>query len=247
MGSDGNTLAVGAIIESSAATGIGGSQVQGSAYEAGAVYVFVRSGSLWSQQAYVKASNTNANDHFGGALALSSNGNTLAVGATGEDSAATGIGGNPNDNSVLFAGAVYVFTRGGTTWSQQAYVKASNTGASDYFGSAVALSGDGNTLAVGAYLESSTAIGVNGAQADDSAAGAGAVYLFIRSGVTWSQQAYVKASNTEATDDFGRSLGLSSDGNTLAVGAAGEDSAATGIGGDQADNTAPAAGAVYLY
>jgi hypothetical protein len=73
------------------------------------------------------------------------------------------------------------------------------------------------------------------------------VYVFSRSGSTWSQQAYVKASNTEAFDSFGASVALSADGNTLAVGALYEDSNATGIGGDQTNNSASNAGAVYLY
>src|SRR5581483_1146048 len=101
-------------------------------------------------------------------------------------------------------GAVYVFTRSGGTWSQQAYLKASNTGVSDYFGYSVSLSGD--TLAVGAPGESSNATGVNGDQLNDSAENSGAVYVFTRSSGTWSQQAYLKASNTEAFDEFGGSV-----------------------------------------
>ncbi|MGI9304615.1 MAG: FG-GAP repeat protein, partial [Gammaproteobacteria bacterium] len=73
---------------------------------------------------------------------------------------------------------VYVFTRIGVTWNQQAYVKASNPRACDYFGRVISLSGDGNTLAVGANREASNATGVNGNQADNSAGGAGAVYLY---------------------------------------------------------------------
>ncbi len=112
MSGDGNTLAVGAIGESSAATGIGGSQTDNSAADAGAAYVFTRSISIaatWAQQVYVKASNTGSGDHFGTSAALSSDGTTLAVGATGEDSSATGIGGSQTDNSAAGAGAVYVF------------------------------------------------------------------------------------------------------------------------------------------
>jgi trimeric autotransporter adhesin len=247
LSEDGNTLAVGAPREDSNATGINGDQADDSADSAGAVYVFTRSGGTWSQQAYVKASNTGANDQFGSSVALSVDGNTLAVGALGEASNATGINGNQADDSADSAGAVYVFTRSGGTWSQQAYVKASNTGANDQFGFSVALSGDGNTLAVGAPREDSNAAGINGNQADDSANGAGAVYVFTRSGGTWSQQAYVKASNTGANDGFGWSVALSGDGNTLAVGAVGEDSNATGINGDQADDSANSAGAVYVF
>ncbi len=246
LSADGSTLAVGAIFEGSAATGIGGDQSDNTATNAGAVYVFTRTGATWSQQAYIKASNTGANDYFGSRVALSADGSTLAVGAFYEGSAATGIGGNQADNTAAGAGAVYVFTRTGATWSQQAYIKASNTGANDYFGSRVALSADGSTLAVGAFYEGSAATGIGGNQADNTAAGAGAVYVFHRTGATWSQQAYVKASNTGAGDGFG-AVALSADGSTLAVGAYNEGSAATGIGGNQSDNTAAGAGAVYVF
>ncbi len=74
---------------------------------AGAAYVFTRSGSIWSQQDYVKASNTGAFDHFGISVALSADGSALAVGAHDEDS--NGIGGNQADNSALNAGAVYIY------------------------------------------------------------------------------------------------------------------------------------------
>ena len=247
LNGDGNTLAVGATDERSAATGVGGNENDNTGGSAGAAYVFTRSGAVWSQQAYVKASNTGVGDLFGASVTLSGDGNTLAVGAPLEQSAATGIGGNQADNSALEAGAVYVFTRSGTTWTQQAYVKASNTGAADHFGFPVALSGDGNTLAVGALNEDSAAIGIGGNEADNTASSAGAVYVFTRSAATWTQQTYVKASNTGAADSFGNSVALSGDGSTLAVGAWGEASAATGIGGNQADDTLPNAGAVYVF
>jgi len=245
LSADGNTLAVGSIFEDSNATGIGGDQTDNSASESGAVYVFTRNVSTWSQQAYVKASNTDGGDAFGYSVALSADGNTLAVGATDEDSNATGIGGDQADNSEIRSGAVYVFTRSGSTWSQQAYVKASNT-YGGVFGHSVALSADGNTLAVGAWGESSNATGIGGDQTDSSASLSGAVYVFTRNGSTWSQQAYVKASNTDEFDRFAI-VALSGDGNTLAVGAWGESSNATGIGGDQTDKSASESGAVYLY
>jgi hypothetical protein len=203
--------------------------------------VFTRSGATWTQQAYIKASNTEANDRFGESIALS--GDTLAVGAKEEDSAATGIGGDQADNTASSAGAVYVFTRSGTTWAQQAYLKASNTTALDDFGSALGL--DGDTLAVGALFEDSAATGVNGDEADETAASAGAVYLFIRRDGAWSQIAYVKATNTESGDQFGFGVGLS--GGALAIGSSSEDSAATGVGADQLDNSALSAGAVYVF
>src|SRR5204863_389874 len=126
--------------------------------------------------------------------------------------------GNENDRSITEAGAVYVFTRTGSTWLQQAYIKASNTGNAavgdgfpegDQFGYSIALSSDGNTLAVGAIGEDSNASGVNGDQTDNSANQAGAAYVFARSGGTWAQQAYVKSSMTRPNVLFGYSIGIS--------------------------------------
>ena len=145
-------------------------------------------------------------------------GDTVVVGAPREASNATGVDGDQNDNSLLSPGAAYVFVRDGTNWTQQAYLKASNTGRGDYFGYSVAVSG--NTVIVGAYSESSNATGVNGSQSDNSASGSGAAYVFVRSGTTWSQQAYLKASNTGAYDYFGWSVAVSGD--TVVVGAYGE-------------------------
>ena len=203
----------------------------------------------WSQQAYVKASNTGASDWFGESVALSGDADTLAVGARLEDGSAMGIDGNQADDSALDAGAVYVFGRDGMgAWSQQAYVKASNTDAEDELGYSVALSQDGDVLAVGARQEDGTATGIGGDESDDLAYNAGAVYVLGRDGMgAWSQRAYVKPSNTSVDDQFGESVALSGDANTLAVGAYVEDSNATGIGGNQADESAASAGAVYLY
>ena len=242
LSADANTLAVGARREDSSDTGVGVNGTNEAATLSGAVYVYIRSGSTWSQQAYVKASNTEAGDQFGDAVSLSADGNTLAVGAYREGSNATDVGGNEANNSASDSGAVYVFTRSGTTWSQQAYVKASNTGADDYFGKAVSLSADGNTLAVGAYLEDSSDIGIGVNGINNLAIDSGAAYVFIRSSDAWTQRSYVKASNTGGSDLFAQSVALSGDGNTLAVGAEAEAS-----NGNPADNTAPYAGAAYLY
>lgn len=247
ISADGNTLAVGAPLEDSSESGAGGSGTDNTAPESGAVYVFIRSGTTWSQQAYLKASNTDANDHFGSRLALSADGTTLAVGADQEDSNAVGINGDEANDTAVDAGAVYVFARSGSAWSQQAYVKASNTDAYDHFGRAVSLSSDGNTLAVGASDEDSSAVGVAGSQADNSAIESGAAYLFTRSSATWVQDAYIKASNTETADLFGSRLALSADGGTLAVSAVFEDSNAVGIDGSQTDNSADGSGAVYVF
>ena len=146
------------------------------------------------------------------------------------------------------SGAAYVFALGSNgNWSQQGYLKASNAGESDRFGYAVSLSGDGDTLVVGAPNEDSSATGIDGHQADDSEPLAGAVYVFIRSGSTWTQQAYIKSSNTEMLDYFGGAVSIDASGETLAVGARQENSGATGLNKGQNDNSAFGSGAVYLY
>jgi hypothetical protein len=255
LSGDGSTLAVAAPYESSGAKGVHGNQNDNSVFSAGAVYVFTRVNNAWSQQAYIKASNPGQGYRFGNVVSLSQDGNTLAVSAHFEASAAKGINGNQNDKSIPQAGAVYVFTRSGGTWSQQAYIKASNTGEAgagnqlgdgDQFGFSIGLSADGNTLAVGAIGEDGGAKGINGDQNDNSQPGSGAVYVYTRTGTAWSQQAYVKASNTDANDLFGYSVGLSADGNTLAASAYDEDSSAREINGVQ-DKGRRGSGAIYVF
>jgi hypothetical protein len=107
------------------------------------------------------------------------------------------------------------------------------------FGAKVALSGSGDMLAVGAPGEGSAASGVNGNQESTSAPNAGAVYTYARSGATWTHQAYLKASNTDAGDGFGSNIALSADASTLTASAPAEASRSTGINGDQSDNTLP--------
>jgi len=257
LSADGNTLATGAALEESGATGINGDQSDKSMPGSGAAYVYRFDGTDWFQQAYVKASNTDGGNRFGTAVFLSADGNTLAVGADGEESTATGINGDQTNNTASQSGAAYVFRFDGVDWSQQAYVKASNSEANDRFGYTIALGGDGNTMVVGAIGEDSIATGINGDQADNSVGtfglSAGAMYVFRFDGTDWFQQAYVKASNTEAADaggnadQFGSSVALSADGNTLVVGAIGEDSNATGVGGNQNDNSVGNSGAAYVF
>jgi hypothetical protein len=259
ISADGNTMAVGAQHESSGAPGINGNQNDESAYNAGAVYVYAREGANWTQRAYVKASNAGAGDHFGSSVALSADGNTMAVAAYWESSAATGVNGDQADNSIPNAGAAYIFARSGTTWTQQAYIKASNTGTAavdgvqsdgDQYAFSLALSGDGNTLAVGAITEDSNATGFDGNGADDSAASAGAVYVYTRTGASWSQQAYVKSPPADGDptggDMFGYSLRLDDDGDTLVVGVYDEDGSSRAINGP-VDGERGGAGAAYVF
>jgi hypothetical protein len=259
LSADGSTLAVGAPHESGGSKGINGNQNDESAYGSGAVYVFTRPRGTWTQQAYVKAAHPNGSARFGSSVSLSADGNTLAVAAVWEASGATGINGDESDESIPQAGAAYIFTRAGTTWTQQAYVKASNTGRAssgaeddfgdgDQFGYSLALSGDGNTLAVGAITEDSRASSINNTafEKDDSAVSSGAVYVFTRTGTNWSQQAYVKGSNTDGGDLFGFNVGLSADGNTMVVAGYDEDGSSRQINGIP-DNRRNGAGCLYVF
>jgi len=188
--------------------------------EGGSVADAVDAPPLSTTIAYLRASNAEAGDQFGLALALSSDGSTLAVAAPTEAGGDNVINGNQASNTSPDAGAVYVFVRSGQQWTQQAYVKPSNTDAGDQFGWAVALSADGNTLAVGARHEDGNGI----SQANNTTSNSGAAYVYTRAGTTWTQQAYLKATTPNDDDNFGSSIALSGDGNTLLVGAPQTDS-----------------------
>jgi drug/metabolite transporter superfamily protein YnfA len=223
-------IVIGANQERSGATGVNGDQYDTNAPNSGAAYVFVRHGTNWTQQAYLKASDTHPNDRFGESVAVS--GETVVVGA-------------PIQAPIqgYSSGAAYVFVRVGTNWSQQAFLKAAVPDTSDMFGHSVAISGD--TIVASAHWEDSNAVGVNGDQNDNSSTYAGAAYVFVRQGTNWSQQAYLKASNTGTNDYFGTSVAIS--GHTIVVGAAAEDSAATGANGDWSDNSRTDSGAAYVF
>ncbi len=235
----GDTIIIGAPGEDSSATGIDGDQINNSAIDSGAVYVFVRNNGVWNQQAYLKSTNSGASDYFGNFADIS--GDTIIIGAFGEDGSGIGINPASNDSSTD-AGAAYIFIRSASVWSQQAYLKASNNGAGDFFGYPVSISGD--MAVVGAYREDSSANGIDGNGADNSATDAGAAYVYLRSGGSWSQLAYLKGSNTGAGDNFGVSVAVSSE--TVVIGAWQEDGSGTGIN-PASNESADAAGAAYVF
>ncbi|WP_158589102.1 FG-GAP repeat protein [Alginatibacterium sediminis] len=246
---DGNTLAVGAFMEDSSSSGINSTD-DDLAVDSGAVYLFRYNqlSSLWSQEAYIKASNSGAGDNFGFSIDLDSTGNTLAVGAFAEDSSSLGVN-SSSDEAASDAGAAYLFVYDASVsnWREHSYIKSSNTGDGDGFGESVALSHDGTVLAIGATQEDSSGIGINSIE-DDLSLNTGAVYQFVYdgSGDLWQQNAFIKASNPSDQDLFGYSIVLSGDGNTLVIGTTDEDSSTSGVnslGDDAATNT----GAAYLY
>lgn len=310
LSDNGNTMVVGAIGEDSDATGVNGDQSKNSCYyfnedkyvidtdckEAGryqvrdflnngAAYVFQRAESTWTQEAYLKPVIPFIYAGFGTGVSVSGDGNTIVVGAPGDAGKSTGINGDQaQDIEYANTGAAYVFAKTGATWQQEAFIKPStltkhsgvalvNNGNGTYsvqvtgggeFGSAVSLSQDGKTLAVGSFREASNAKGINGDQGDTSVERAGAVFVFLRNNSVWTQQSYVKASNTDKDDRFGLNVQLSADGKTMAVGAHREAgrgyASATSTSNsssstsslpegtlDQQDNSAEASGAVYIY
>lgn len=244
----GDTMVVGVPNESSSQTTITNGATassDNSASGAGAVYVYVRSGSTWTQQAYIKAGNAAAGDNFGQAVAIDTD--TIVVGAPAEDGSSTGIFTSAQTaRGSTSSGAVYIYKRTGTSWALEAYVKASNAGSSDTFGSAVAISA--NTVVVGSPNESSNATGTaTTASSNNSLAGAGAAYVYVRSGTTWTLQSYLKPATAHAVA-FGTSVAISTD--TIAVGAPLDSSSRTTItnGTGGSNNTSKAsAGAVYAF
>ncbi|WP_220416893.1 VCBS domain-containing protein, partial [Enterovibrio norvegicus] len=241
LSEDGNTLVVGAPQED----GSNVSAYNNDSSAAGAAYVYRFENDAWVFQRYLKADNAGTDDRFGRSVAVSSDGNKVLIGAPGEDSSSTGINSISNNLLSRWAGAAYLFSFNGSTWTQDLYIKASNPGSLDKFGESVTMSGDGNSLAVGAVGESSSTTGIN-TTPNDASTNAGATYVFENSDGSWAQQAYVKASNTGSGDQFGMSVSLSSDGNTLAVGAMYEDSNTTGINSTP-NNSLSDTGAAYVF
>lgn len=252
LSDNGNLLAVGAIGEDSSTTGFNGNQNDNGISSAGAVYIFQRSGGIWSQQGYLKPDSNTADTNgqgtnFGIFVDFDSNGTTLAVGANFDDSEATGINGDPLGINAIGSGAAYVFYFNAGIWVQEAYIKPDVVGTQDKFGFQVKISDNGERLLVGANSEDSNATGINGDQNDNSLNNSGAVYIFDKSGGSWIQEAFIKASNPSSGDTFGTYLAINSDLTEFAVGVPNEASNATGINGDGSDNSLGFSGAVYVF
>ncbi len=195
----GDTVVMGASRDGSCA-GVNGDGNSALTTNSGAAYVFTRSGNNWNLEACLQASNADERDRFGDSVAIS--GNTIVIGAFHEDSNATGVNGDQDDNSNKNAGAAYIFNRDGNIWSQKAYLKASNTPENfdALFGKSVAVSG--NSVVVG------------------SATGRGA-YVYNRNGNTWSHQAYITLP-FQIKNSIGGSVAIAD--NTIVIGGRTEDS-----------------------
>ena len=254
MSSDSLRVVVSAVAEDT-------SSVAGTTLYTGAVYIFLRTGNSWTQEARL-VGNGNANsDMFGSSVSITADGSRVVIGARGEDTGSTN------------AGAVYVYLRTGNTWTQEAKIFATTPAINNNFGSSVSMSSDGSRIVVGAvattttqgsayvYLRTDTAWALESAlgttdttlgklyggnvsiTADGTRAAiscsrfnptsitdAGTVYVYFRTGNTWAQEAKIIANDKAVDDRFGSSICMSSDGNRIAIGAVGVDSNFNGVG-----------------
>ncbi len=146
--------------------------------DTGSAYVFTRSGTIWSQQQKLTASDAAAEDKFGFSVSISND--TIVVGVYGDNSE---------------TGSAYVFTKIGPTWTWQQKLIASDAGAGDRFGYSVAI--DNNSVIVGAYQADYS-----------GRFDAGSAYVFTFDGQTWTQDAVLHASDPYNSDHFGSSVAL---------------------------------------
>ena len=225
VSADGMTLVVGAPGEDSAAMINDGDEADNTMPDAGAVYVYRRSGNDWIRQAYLKAANAAIGARFGTAVAVSADGNTLVVGAPRVTDAA-----QPD-----LLGAIYIFGFSGGSWAAQAYLPASAYGAADAFGSVVAINDDGTAVAAAAREDG------NGL-----ADGSGYVEVFNLEQRSWFFTQRLLGRDIDG-DLFGSSLSLSAAGETLLIGAPGDSSNAVGVASNQQNQSLANAGSGYLF
>ncbi len=231
LSGDGTVLAVAAPFEQGSGTGVNPPVDDGVLGE-GAVYVFTKgAGGVWQAPDYLKPSEQVAFEEFGIDLDLSEDGSVLAVGA----------------RDASGGGAVYLFVRSEVVgWVGPVRVTPDHVRPNDAFGKAVALSGDGRVLAVGAPYEESSGSGVNPPD-DDASVTSGAAYVFALDETTGpAQVAYVKSPTPGHLDLFGWSVALNADGSMLVVGAPREDGGGTGVD-PMPDDDATDSGAAYVY
>lgn len=223
--------------------GSGGSLIVGadghnvaSPSSSGAVYYYTRAGTLWTEKEILKQPTPTLFGKFGSNIDLSEDGQTCIISATGED---TG------------KGTTYIYALNSGAWSQEDRLtppEAERTNV-DLFGSSVSITADGNKVLIGAIGEDGNGLALDSGEfanpLNGGANNSGAAYTFVRSGVNWSQEHYLKASNANAFDGFGSSVAISSTGNVIIVGAPSEKSCNPGVNNGQSSNGCLVAGAVY--
>lgn len=157
----------------------------------GAAYIYTIDGGKWSLPQKVVDLDGGEYEYFGDSVDIADDGNTIIVG-------------NPGDPDASGVGAAHIFVRSGANWVLQKKLKANDGKVLDFFGSSVALSGDGNIALVGAPFD-------NGDQ--------GSVYVYTKSSGQWRQQTRFTGSGSSPGDKFGTSVDLSDDGSIALVGA----------------------------
>ncbi|MGJ8665005.1 MAG: hypothetical protein ACSHW7_01445 [Patiriisocius sp.] len=254
MADDGLSFATSAIRNTSDAIGINGDFTASGGSFTGGVYLFEYDGLDWNLDTYFgPGSNPQNVIHFGWNLALSGDGNTLAATSISERGAGTGVDADPSIGGASNSGALFVYKKNGGNWAFNKYIKAHNAETEDRFGSSVAISQNGNTIAVGAPQEDSfegKAFNQNENYPTDNYKGnTGAVYIFDYDNGAWQQTAFIKNSNNDISDNFGlSSVAFNATGTILAVAAPYEDSFKEGVFDESSDdNIYSNSGAVYLY
>jgi hypothetical protein len=186
---DGSYALVGAYLDNHVAT------------YAGSAYIFSRSGSTWTFQSKITAPDPGASDFFGASVAISSDGSYAIAGAY-LDTTYGGVN--------QYHGSAYIFSRSGSTWTFQQKIRAPDGRYSDRFARSVSISSDGTYALVGAYGDERP-----GYPSSDQS---GSAYIFRRSGTTWTFQSKITAPDQSPSDQFGRSVSISSDGTYALVG-----------------------------
>ncbi|MDZ4360478.1 MAG: hypothetical protein U1B84_29385 [Variovorax sp.] len=236
ISADGSTIVVGAQYERSGSTTV---ETDTSKANAGAafVYGYDTGTATWTKRAYLKAPVPTVDDLFGASTAISGDGDTVVIGVR-----------NASVAGVARAGVAHVFRRTAGIYTLAQTISAPQLTPNGTFGGfGLALTPDGTALAIAARGDSSSGTGVDADTTQGAALTAGAVHLYRLTGAQFAHTRYLKAPNTGSGDLFGAALDIAADGRTIAVGAMGEASAASGIGGDQADNSVVNRGAAYLY
>lgn len=252
---DGQVIAVGSA-DQSCATTINGDASNTGCDDQGSVSMFYRDTGSWVAGDYIKAPNGAADDEFGATLSLSDDGTVLAVGAPYEKGSLAGINPDMSDKNGYNVGAIYLFKSTNQSWALTDFIKPASPVNGRYFAGSVDLTGNGETMLVGAIRDNSVATGINGNLFDESSVASGGAYIYKNDAGTWALSTYLKAPNNTAGDNFGTKVVISSDGSQIAIGAPGEDGDDTGINskdGVYYDNPSPCcepssnSGAVYGF
>lgn len=243
LSKDGNTLAVGSPGEAGSGQGANPA-VDNLAPTSGATYIYEYESGSWQEPTYIKAHNPDWFNRFGQSVTLNATGDVLAVGANEEDRDGVGIN-SSSVGTLINSGAVYIFRLTGATWGQEAYIKASNSGETDEFGSTVELNDTGDVLIIAAPFEDSDGAGVNPTK-NDLATDSGAAYLYRYDGSDWYEADYLKANNAQAGDQFGYAAALGAIGNTIVITAMTEDGSGAGAQ-PLSDELATDSGAAYVF